>query len=330
MERIELSNAAFEGDNNAYLFADGPETALIDTGDWLEGTQGQLESALNDRGIEFADVDTIFLTHWHGDHIGLASAIQDAGGATVYVHEADAPLVAGEEAAWAEMHDRQEQYFDEWAIPEEDQEVLFGIMQGSPYMDNPPEVTPIQGGDSFTVNGHELTAVHAPGHAAGLCIYEMDLDGEEVAFTGDALLPQYTPNVGGADIRVERALAKYLDTLQAIVAADYDRAWPGHRDPIEDPTARAEHIIHHHEERSFRVLDALRRLGPCDPWTISADLFGDLEHIHILHGPGESVAHLEHLREDGVVVREGNEWALADGVADELAELDGQSWPLVE
>lgn len=330
MERIELSNAAFEGDNNAYLFADGPETVLIDTGDWLEGTEGQLESALEERGIEFADVDRIFLTHWHGDHIGLASAIQDASGATVYVHEDDAPLVGGDEAAWDEMHDLQEQYFDEWGIPEDGQEVLFNLMQGSPYLDDPPEVTPIEDGDSFEFNGHELTAVHAPGHAAGLCLYEATLDGEDVAFTGDALLPQYTPNVGGADVRIDRALAKYLDTLQRIADADYDTAWPGHRDPIEDPTGRAEHIIHHHEERSWRVLDALRRLGPCDPWTVSADLFGDLEHIHILHGPGESVAHLEHLREDGVVVRDGTEYRLADGVGAEVSALDEESWPLVE
>jgi hypothetical protein len=106
--------------------------------------------------------------------------------------------------------------------------------------------------------------------------------------------------------------------------ADYDRAWPGHRDPIDDPTARAELIIYHHEERAWRVLDALRRKCPCDTWTVSDDLFGELEGIHILHGPGESYAHLEHLEREGAVVREGDRYRLADGVAERLDEMDGE------
>lgn len=330
MERIQLSNAAFEGDNNAYLFADGPETVLVDTGDWLEGTQGQLETELNDRGVDLSDIDKIFLTHWHGDHIGLASVIQEESGATVYCHREDAPLVAGDQDAWDAMQAKQEQYFGEWGIPEAKQEVLFGIMEGTPYLENPPEVTPFDDGDTFAFNDCELTAVHAPGHAAGLCLYETEIDGKQDVFTGDALLPQYTPNVGGADVRVEEPLAKYLDTLQQIAAKEYNRAWPGHRDPIDDPTARAEYIIHHHEERSWRVLDALDRLGPCDPWTVSADLFGELEHIHILHGPGESYAHLEHLENEGLILRDGNDYDLAEGVADELADLEEERWPLVE
>jgi len=83
--------------------------------------------------------------------------------------------------------------------------------------------------------------------------------------------------VGGADIRLDRALEKYIGTLHEIVEADYSRGWPGHRSPIDDPTARAEYIIDHHEERSWRVLDALRQHGPCDTWTVSATLFGALE-----------------------------------------------------
>jgi len=328
MERIQLSNAAFEGDNNAYLFAEGSETVLVDTGDWLPETREQLEERLQAHGTDFADIDRIFLTHWHADHIGLASTIQDESGATVYVHRDDAPLVGGDEDAWNALEQKQERYFEEWGIPEDKQEVLFGILRGTPYLDNAPKVTPIEDGETFSVNDRELRAVHAPGHAAGLCLYETEIEGNQETLTGDALLPQYTPNVGGADIRVEQALAKYLDTLGAIVDAEYNRAWPGHRDPIDDPTARAEYIIHHHEVRAWRVLDALDRLGSCDPWTVSADLFGELEHIHILHGPGESYAHLEHLENDGLVVREENDYRLADGVSERLEQQDEEHWPL--
>jgi glyoxylase-like metal-dependent hydrolase (beta-lactamase superfamily II) len=323
MKQIQLSNFSFEGDNNVYLF-DGTETVLVDTGDWMTETRASLADQLGEYGVAFADVDRVFLTHWHGDHAGLASDIQAESGAPVYVHAADAPLVAGEEAAWQELADRQNEYFEHWEMPQTEQEILRGILGGTPLRDDPPDVTPIEDGDTFSFNDRRLDVVHAPGHAAGLCIYELE-NGD--ALTGDALLPKYTPNVGGADIRVERPLAKYLRTLDNIIAADYDRAWPGHRGVIADPTGRATVIREHHAERAWNVLDALRRLGPTDTWTISADLFGDLEHIHILHGPGETYAHLDHLERAGDVRRDGSQYRLADGVADRLDDADGR-WSL--
>jgi len=328
MERLSLSNAAFEGDNNAYLFADGSAVTLIDTGDWMATTRKQLETALSQHGLGLTDIDRILLTHWHHDHCGLAGEIQAESGADVYVHAADAALVEGDEAAWSAMEDRYRQYFEEWGMPEDKQAALRDRLTDGETTVETPTVTTFEDGETFSVNDIDLEVVHTSGHAAGLCMFEAAIDGKRHVFSGDALLPVYTPNVGGADVRVDRPLEKYLRALQAIVDADYDRAWPGHRTPIDDPAGRAQYIIEHHEERSWRVLDALDRLGPCDTWTVSADLFGELEDIHILHGPGESYAHLEHLEREGTVVREGTEYRLADGVADALAETDGARWAL--
>lgn len=328
MERIPLSNKTFEGNNNTYLFADGPETVLVDTGDRLSGTHDQLVEKLDSYGVSIPDIDRIFLTHWHGDHRGLAGPIQQESDATVYVHEADADLVAGDPTAWGDIKHLQDEYFEEWGMPADERAEVTDVLDSVAWQEDAPTVTHIEDGETFTVNEYTLRVVHAPGHTSGLCLFEIDDGSDTVVLSGDALLPKYTPNVGGADIRVDAPLQTYLDTLRAMVAADYDVAWPGHRDRIDDPTARAEHIISHHEERSYRVLDALRRLGPCDTWTVSDDLFGELQHIHILHGPGESYAHLEHLEREGCVVREGNEYRLADGVADQLDERNDERWPL--
>jgi len=328
MERIPLSNRTFEGNNNAYLFADGPETVLVDTGDKLPATREQLDAELAQRGTAVAEVDRVLLTHWHGDHRGLAGQIQQESGATVHVHADDAPLVAGDPDAWEALIDTQEHYFEQWGMPGAKREEVREILDSTAWREDPPAVATFEDGATFDVNGHSLTAVHAPGHTAGLSTFETTVDSGTVVLTGDALLPKYTPNVGGADIRVERPLVKYLETLRAIVDAGYDRAWPGHRDPIDDPAGRAEFIIEHHEERAWRVLDALRRHGPCDAWTVSDDLFGDLEHIHILHGPGEAYAHLAHLEREGTVLSEDGEYRLADGVADRLDGREDGRWPL--
>jgi glyoxylase-like metal-dependent hydrolase (beta-lactamase superfamily II) len=325
MERISLSNAVFEGNSNAYLL-DGRETVLIDTGDWMDTTRNQLRSGLADRGVDFADVDRVLLTHWHPDHTGLAGEIQAASGATVHVHAADAPLVRGDADAQAALEETYDRYLAAWGVPADDQAELRAAFTAHDREGARPEVTTFEDGATFAVGDGDLRAVHAPGHAAGLCLFEFDGGRQMVA--GDALLPVYTPNVGGADVRVDQPLEKYLCTLRAVVDADYERAWPGHRDPIEDPAGRAEAIIHHHEERAYRVLDALRRRGPCDVWTVSAELFGDLARIHILHGPGESYAHLDHLVRAGAVVETDGQYRLADGVAAELRQRDDGRWPL--
>jgi hypothetical protein len=126
----------------------------------------------------------------------------------------------------------------------------------------------------------------------------------------NAVLPQYTPNVGGADLRVERPLATYVETLERLEAQHFERLHPGHRAPLDAPGDRIQAILSHHRERTRRVVEVLADLGQATPWDVSERLFGDLEGIHILHGPGESWAHLDHLEAHGVVSRSDDAYRL--------------------
>ncbi|MFA9517903.1 MBL fold metallo-hydrolase [Halopenitus sp. H-Gu1] len=328
MERISLSNAAFEGNNNVFVFDDGPETVLIDTGDSTPTTKQQLEAGLEERDIEFADVDVIFLTHWHGDHSGLAGEIQAQSGAKVYAHSADAPLIRGDSDAWSSLRSLQESRFEEWGMPPEKQESLREWLHEHENERESPHVRTFEDGETFSFNGRELTVAHRPGHAAGLCVFEREVAGRNDVFCGDAMLPVYTPNVGGADVRVSQPLIKYLRSLQRMIDADYDRAWPGHRSVIERPAQRATEIITHHEERAWRVLNALSKRGPSDAWTVSDELFGDLDGIHILHGPGEASAHLEQLHDSGEVIATDGTYRLTAETETALRERDDDRWPI--
>ena len=319
---ISLGNRAFEGNNNSYLLGTetGATTTLVDTGVAVPETRDQLRAGLQRYGLGFADVKQVLLTHHHADHTGLAGEIQDASGCPVYVHSADAPLVAQEPAATDAAEGRLRDCIEAWGMPQDKQEELVAFLESTSGIDgDPPDVTTFEDGATFDIGPVELEAVHLPGHAAGLAGFSVPgRDGEEL-FSGDALLPYYTPNVGGADTRVDDALAKYLDTLAAVVERGYTRAWPGHRGPIVDPAGRAADIVAHHRERTERVVEVLAD-GPATPWAVSADLFGSLSAIHILHGPGEAFAHLEHLRNAGLVAREGRTFELLEADPD-LAPL---------
>jgi hydroxyacylglutathione hydrolase len=325
VKRIQLGNTVFEGRNDAYLFdrESGP-TTLVDTGVATDDVREQLRAGLAEHGRAFADLDLVLLTHWHHDHAGLAGEIQAESDAEVYVHEADAPMVAGDgENHVTEIEERG--LFERWSVPEEAATELLEFLElHEEIQGESPTVETLADGETFDVGGIELRAVHLPGHAAGLTGFEYAADGETHLLSGDALLPRYTPNVGGADPRVEDPLGTYLDSLARIIEADYDRAWPGHRDPIEDPAARARDIAVHHLERTERVLEVLREREAADAWTVSADLFGELSNIHIMHGPGEAWAHLDHLERQGVVARraDGETSGESEEIEYELVEDD--------
>jgi len=315
VDRLSLGNEEFEGNNSSYVLRGGGETVLVDTGVSTPETRRGFVGGLEDVGVSVGEVDAVFLTHWHADHTGLAGFVQDESGAPVYVHEDDAPLVSGEDDAWEAMDERQRRLLDDWGVPDGPREELLGFIEAtSGVYGKPPEVEKFADGAKFEAAGAGLEAVGAPGHTAGMTCYAVS--GE--AFTGDALLPRYTPNVGGADVRVEEPLEKYLGTLVRLSERGFGRAYPGHREPIEEPGARAVEILEHHRDRARRVVDVLQDDGPLDAWEVGARLFGELSGIHILHGPGESYAHLEHLERGGVVSSFGDgtvKYAVEDGDA---------------
>ena len=327
MNTISLENTAFEGHNNAYLLT-GDVTTLIDTGVATPDTREQLRSGLADVGLSFSAVDQILLTHWHSDHAGLAGEIQAESGAIVRAHRADAPLIEQDDTAQTAMNDRQRKLFDAWGMPDEPREELLSFMAAS--ADNsgmPPSVEPFVPGERIEAGDRTLTVVHLPGHTAGLCGFSFESDRGTELFSGDALLPYYTPNVGGADVRVESPLASYLDTLTSIVEREpeFVRAWPGHRGPIIDPAGRAADIIAHHRERTDRILSVLETHGPADAWTVSAHLFGNLDNIHIIHGPGECAAHLAFLASHGIVEDTPDGYTIIGYTKDVANHFNGES-----
>jgi len=296
--RIELRNHEFEGDNNVYLLESGGEKALVDTGVSTPDVHQQLKEGLSEHGYGFGDIDTVLVTHWHADHSGLAGAIQRESGGSVLVHEEDAPIVRGDEYSLEGMRSERDRLISEWGMPDDERDQLVAFLDGmSSIMGNPPDVETFEDGDTISVGEDEVEVLHSPGHTSGLCCF---VHGETV-FSGDALLPVYTPNVGGADVRTTKPLDSYLDTLLRMASRDFEVAYPGHRKPIKEPTERANETVEHHYERSCKIVGVLDENGPCDAWTVGAHLFGSLNAIHILHGPGESYAHLDHMERNGVV-----------------------------
>jgi glyoxylase-like metal-dependent hydrolase (beta-lactamase superfamily II) len=303
--RIPVGEGTPEGTNSAYLLP--TEGAVVDPGPPTGAAWRDLLNGIEAAEWQLDDLQRVFVTHWHADHAGLACRLADRADATVHLHRNDAPLV-GEYASTRKRRVRRDRRtLERWGVPEPVRDDVADGDTKSPIPDTYPVC---QHSDGDQVGGVEF--VHTPGHTAG----HVSLCTETDLLLGDLLLPTYTPNVGGADPRVERPLPTYRSSLRWLAATDLDRAWPGHRDPIDDPAGRATEILTHHEERTERTTEVLEQVGPATPWAVSAELFGGLENIHIMHGPGEAWAHLEALVEEGDAERSETSGVLTFRLAD--------------
>lgn len=311
IERIAHTAASPEGENSTYVLPDSG--LVVDPGPPGDPSWKTLQTGLPAAGLPVESVEVVAVTHWHADHAGLAPRLAAAADAELVLHAGDAPLVADYAAERERRLDRDTRRLREWGVPET---VVREVSSGdtpSPMPDRCP-VTAVDDGDA--VAGVET--VHTPGHTAG----HLALDAGDALLVGDAVLPTYTPNVGGSDTRVAAALSTYLDTTAELLerfggaTGETPDAYPGHGSTV-DLSPRIRTIRRHHAER---VRDAVAALpGPGDsnatsttdgatqpgrtPWAVAVDLFGEMRGIHVKMGAGEAAAHLAFAADAGFAER---------------------------
>ena len=134
-----------------------PETVVFDPG----ADAAQLRLELARMGVTVAG---IVITHTHYDHIGAVADLAEATGASVYVSEVEAPVLANPDAYYAGMHIR-------------------------PWTD----VTTLTGDDSLSLAGIDFQIAEVPGHSPGHLAFYAD----GALFSGDVL---FAGSVGRTDL----------------------------------------------------------------------------------------------------------------------------------
>jgi metallo-beta-lactamase class B len=107
-----------------------------------------IEQSIRSLGFKVEDVEILLTTQAHFDHVGSLAALQKASGGQVMVMEGDADLVAAGGKG----------------------DYLFG--DGSPF---PPAKVDrvLKHGDTVTLGGVTLRALHTPGHTKGSTTWQM-------------------------------------------------------------------------------------------------------------------------------------------------------------
>ncbi|HVF40821.1 MAG TPA: MBL fold metallo-hydrolase [Gemmatimonadaceae bacterium] len=177
---------------NCYLVGDpnSAASALVDPGSEGDRIIAEVERAGR-------DIEVIWITHAHVDHIGAIADVKRRWNVPVHLHPLDAPLyrVGGRQAQ------------------------LYGI----PYEEPPGPDAQFADGQTLRLGGLELSVMHVPGHAPGhVMIY-----GHGAALVGDCL---FAGSIGRTDLPFSNG-AQLEASLQRIAAlAPETIVYPGHGD----------------------------------------------------------------------------------------------------
>src|ERR1700736_2906455 len=178
--RVFQIAAPFEGGGlvNCYLI-DAPRRALIDTGT-SSVPQASLLPALKEMGWDLADLRVIINTHLHIDHAGGNAEMQEASGAGIVIHTADAAYTDREKYVEKYCRDALRLMGQTAEIPASEafQRQLLGREWGVERV--------LEDGDEVDLGGDvRLHVLHTPGHTPGSASFYWE--SESLLFSGDAV-----------------------------------------------------------------------------------------------------------------------------------------------
>ncbi|MDD5021221.1 MAG: MBL fold metallo-hydrolase [Endomicrobiaceae bacterium] len=142
----------------------GKKIWLIDSG--VAGSKKNIFDYIESIKKNPKDIESIFLTHSHPDHIGAAKSIKEYCNCKIYIHPS--------EKNWVEDVNLQ---YSQRPVPGFNE-----LVEGSVKVDNV-----VNDGDIIKLDGNlSLKVFHTPGHSNGSVSYLLEKDG--ALFCGDAIL----------------------------------------------------------------------------------------------------------------------------------------------
>jgi len=301
VHRIIVPTPFYVGPVNVYFVQEDPLT-LIDVGPRHDGSIQALRDGLSRVGHKLSEIKRIIISHAHSDHYGLARTVVEESGATVCIHEWDAPAVSpqvnyaayrellGVAGVPSEIIDRMEEGYEKFrgfAHPLE-------------------EVETLKDEDEILFEHESLTVVHTPGHTPGsICLVRSS---NRLVFASDTVLKNITPNpVLSPDPIDEKrrfqSLGEYMVSLARIRSLGPTLLKGGHGDDITDFDEHFHRLYRFTMDRQTKLMSLVPPSGTTG-WQASELLFPRARGYDRFLALSETVAHLDYAASENKLVME--------------------------
>ena len=285
---------------NVFLFVDGGEVDLLDCGMNAEDSLALIRSSLAELGGK--RLRKLVVTHIHPDHYGAAGVLAGPGGADLYLHRLEVPLVNPRYVELEHLVEEVRRYVLVNGVPADEAEVLSNSQRALSQVVAPAEASvQLDGAETLRMGRTSLRVEWTPGHSPGhICLYAA---GSGLLFAGDHMLPDLSPNIGLHPQSTPDPLHEYLDGLRRMAGLRPRLVLPAHGRPFSDAAGRVETLAAHHRKRLDRV-EAILEEGELTGWEVALKLWGPRENLYEKRlALQEGLAHLQALAVEGRAVK---------------------------
>ena len=289
---------------NLWLLRDGDGWTLVDTGFANDEVRAIWEQVI--AGLD-GPLRRLIVTHFHPDHLGLASWLMERTGAKLWMTTSEF-LTA--HAVWHSVAGHgpvfMVEQFRQHGLDGERLEKF--AKRGSGYRMAVPALPDyyhrLKAGDAVTVDGKKWQILIGHGHAPEhMALYCSELG---VLISGDMLLPKISTNISVFAATPDAdSLGWFIDSLHELAQEipEETLVLPSHGLPFTGVQARVKALCAHHEDR-LRALEEACENAPQSAAGLLETLFQRALDTHqTMFAMGEAIAHLNHLEQTGRLSR---------------------------
>ncbi|WCK55778.1 MBL fold metallo-hydrolase [Aneurinibacillus sp. Ricciae_BoGa-3] len=290
------------GPVNVYIIK-GNTVTMVDTGPKTKEARELLAVFIKQNGLNWSDIDHIFLTHPHVDHCGLTAEILEHTDARVIAHPHAVPMINLDDEYLAYHDSFFRNFYHENGVPNE----LLGFLekfrtQMNAFTDPAPVHTTLEGGITLPGESEWLT-VFTPGHTQDHLALYREKDGAMIV--GDFLIKEVPANAfiePPFERQAERArpILVYREAMGKISQMPITRMFSGHGDEITDYRALIASRLSRNLYRADK-LAALLEKGPKTAYELSAEFFPLIYKKELPLTMSDTVGHLDLLEAQGRV-----------------------------
>lgn len=258
------------GDVHVYLIK-GDALSLVDAGVKTKDAWDALSFQLNKHGFRASDVEQIFLTHHHPDHIGL---IENFPNARIIAHRYVDYWLTRDESFFQKYEQFYQQLLIKTGVPEQFHTIIKYLRAPLQYAGEGKLTHYLSEGDRLP--GHEdWQVIETQGHAQSHLSFYREKNGQIIS--GDHLLHNTSPNPilePPHDDQSERAkpLLQYRSNLKKCQQLGIQKVLPGHGRIFSNVDSYVQLQLNQQEKRARKVYELLQ-LKAQSPFAVCTQLF---------------------------------------------------------